>query len=165
MNIVKLSAGFLLTATIVSCGTAPAPSPAAGDTGVAPDAATVAATRDTDASASAATAWPSSLVVLGDGYPRPGDACRRVGESAATVDYLDDSAQLVGCPTADAAAVATATALGGREVGKVDGPAGAITLISVPQGRANANANANANAGMAASGRSLTTEQSEGNQK
>ncbi len=157
MNIVKLSAGFLLTATIVSCGTAPAPYPAAGDTGVAPDAATVAATRDTDASA--ATAWPSSLVVLGNGYPRPGDACRRVGESAATVDYLDDSAQLVGCPTADAAAVATATALGGREVGKVDGPAGAITLISVPQGRANANA------GMAASGQSPTTEQTEGNQK
>ncbi len=67
--------------------------------------------------------WPASLVVIGDGFPNPGDACRRVGESAATVDWLDDSASLAGCPSADAAA-----ALGGTIVGQIEG----VTLVSVP---------------------------------
>ncbi len=70
-----------------------------------------------------AFAWPASLVVVGDGFPNSGDACRRIGESAATVDWLDDSASLAGCPSADAAA-----ALGGTIVGEVEG----VTLVSVP---------------------------------
>lgn len=70
-----------------------------------------------------AFAWPASLVVVGDGFPNSGDACRRIGESAATVDWLDDRASLVGCPSADAAG-----ALGGTAVGEVDG----VFLVSVP---------------------------------
>ena len=70
-----------------------------------------------------AFAWPASLVVVGDGFPNSGDACRRIGESAATVDWLDDSASLAGCPSAEAAA-----ALGGTIVGEVEG----VTLVSVP---------------------------------
>jgi len=70
-----------------------------------------------------AFAWPASLVVVGDGFPQSGDACRRIGESAATVDWLDDSASLAGCPSAEAAA-----ALGGTIVGEVDG----VFLVSVP---------------------------------
>lgn len=73
--------------------------------------------------ASSAPGWPASLVVMGDGFPTPGDACRRVGESDVTVNWLDDSASLVGCPTPDAAA-----ALDGTVVGTVDG----VTLVSVP---------------------------------
>jgi hypothetical protein len=79
-------------------------------------------------------AWPAALRVLGDGYPTAGDTCRRLGESALTVNYLDDSAILVGCPGAaqDPAAEALVAA-GGRVVGAAEG----VTMISIPQGDAN----------------------------
>jgi hypothetical protein len=100
-----------------------------------PAQAPAAHTSETETPATTATVWPSGLVVLGDGYPNAGDACRRIGESARTVDMLDDSAQLVGCP-GGAAEVATLAivALGGQVVGSVAN----ITMITVPQGDANA---------------------------
>jgi hypothetical protein len=67
--------------------------------------------------------WPSSLPVFGDGFPNPGDACRRVGESAETANYLDHTATLVGCLSA-----VDAAKLGGNVVATVDG----VTLVSVP---------------------------------
>jgi hypothetical protein len=75
----------------------------------------------------AAFAWPASLIVVGDGYPGPGAPCRRIGESAATVDFLDDSADLVGCPTPEDAAT-----LGGKVLTAIDG----VTLVSVSRARA-----------------------------
>ena len=77
----------------------------------------------------AATAIPASLAPFGDGYPSAGDPCRRLGESAATVDFLDHTAILVGCPSAERAA-----AVGGKVVATVDG----VTLVSIPTGDANA---------------------------
>ncbi len=32
-------------------------------------------------------------------YRAPGDVCKFVGESSVTIDYLDDAADLVACPT------------------------------------------------------------------
>jgi hypothetical protein len=70
-----------------------------------------------------ASTWPASLKVMGDGFPNPGDVCRRIGESPATVNYLDHTATLAGCHSA-----ADAAKLGGRIVGTVDG----VTLVSIP---------------------------------
>lgn len=67
--------------------------------------------------------WPASLPVFGDGFPTAGAPCRRIGESAATVDFLDDSASLVGCPNK-----AEAEKLGGTILKDIDG----VTLVSVP---------------------------------
>lgn len=73
----------------------------------------------------AAADWPASLTIVGDGFPNQGDPCRIVGESAATVNYLDDSATLAGCMSAEAAGK-----LGGKIVGTIDG----VTLVSMPAG-------------------------------
>ncbi len=73
--------------------------------------------------ATAPATWPASLNVMGDGFPNAGDACRKIGESEATVNYLDHTATLAGCLSADDAAK-----LGGTVVGTVDG----VTLVSVP---------------------------------
>jgi len=69
-----------------------------------------------------APAWPAALNVVGEGFPNPGDPCRVVGESAATIDFLDHTATLVGCLDA-----ADAARLGGRTVATVEG----VTLVSV----------------------------------
>jgi hypothetical protein len=106
---------------------------------------TIAAdTSEPEAPATTATAWPAALNPFGDGYPKAGDVCRRVGESAATANFLDDSAVLVGCPVTETATIA---ALGGRQVGSVE----SIALISIPQD--------DANAGMSATQSSPATEQ------
>lgn len=92
-----------------------------------PQTPVVAAAADASASAPAQATWPASLTVVGLGFPNPGDACRRIGESAATVNYLDHTATLAGCLSADDAAK-----LRGRVVATVDG----VTLVAVPAGAA-----------------------------
>jgi hypothetical protein len=74
--------------------------------------------------------WPASFVVLGDGYPHSGDACRRLGESAATANYLDHMAMLVGCPGPGDSA-STRAILGHQRHARVVGHADGVTLISI----------------------------------
>jgi hypothetical protein len=83
-------------------------------------------------------AWPASLAPFGDGYPKAGNACRRLGESPATSAYLDHTATLVGCPGgADSASV---RAMLRDRRGHVVGQAEGVTLISVPTDAATSSA-------------------------
>jgi hypothetical protein len=46
---------------------------------------------------------PDPDLVFVRGYRNPTDECQLVGESAFTIEFLDDAADLVACPTGSAA--------------------------------------------------------------
>ncbi|WP_353471971.1 hypothetical protein PVT71_11745 [Salipiger sp. H15] len=75
-----------------------------------------------------ATGAPAELALFGDGYPNPGDRCRRAGESALTNQYLDDAADLVACPPGSDAGLFVIP-MGATRVAQVEG----WTLYSVPR--------------------------------
>ena len=68
------------------------------------------------------------LPFFGDGYRGDGDQCRRLGESAATAEFLDDAADLVGCPEGMENLGIFAIDTGGVEVARLQG----YVLYSVP---------------------------------
>ena len=107
---------------LAACGQADAPAPAAGHEHMNH-------AMSGPANHPMVGAIPGNLAPFGDGYPKEGDPCRRLGESAATTRWLDDSATLAGCPTRP-----DAEKIGGRIVGTVDG----VTIVSIPTGDANA---------------------------
>ena len=72
---------------------------------------------------------PDALPFFGNGYRFDGDACRKLGESSATQDYLDDAADLVGCPDDLENLGVFVIDTGAREVVRRDG----YVIFSVPR--------------------------------
>ncbi len=70
----------------------------------------------------------SSLPFFGNGYRFDGDACRRLGEDAYTNQFLDDAADLVGCPEDLENLGVFVIDTGAQEVARRDG----YILYSVP---------------------------------
>jgi hypothetical protein len=92
---------------------------------------TCAPAVETDAAADAPAPLPeTSLPVFGDGYPEAGDPCRRFGESAETIEFLDHTRDLVGCPEAWSGREAYAASVNAEEVLRQDG----WVLYSIPLG-------------------------------
>jgi hypothetical protein len=52
-------------------------------------------------------------------YPQPNGVCQILGESPATVDYLDHSAISIGCPDHDLGAIEDRKTEGAKIVGKL----------------------------------------------
>jgi len=71
---------------------------------------------------------PRELALFGQGYPNVGDPCRRSGEGAFTGQFLDDAADLVGCPPGTDPGLFAFTN-NARQVARVDG----WYLFSVPR--------------------------------
>ena len=69
------------------------------------------------------------LPFFGTGYRADGDPCRRVGENEFTGQFLDNSADLVGCPADMENLGVFVTETGGVLVAQV----GDINLYSVPR--------------------------------
>lgn len=70
----------------------------------------------------------TTLPFFGDGYRFEGDACRRLGESPLTQDYLDHTADLVGCPEDLENLGVFVTDTGAREMARMQG----YVILSVP---------------------------------
>jgi len=62
-------------------------------------------------------------------YPKPNGVCQILGESPATVDYLDHSAILIGCPDHDLGAIEDRKNEGAKIVGRVN----SWTLLQMPE--------------------------------
>ncbi|ATQ43757.1 hypothetical protein [Caulobacter mirabilis] len=121
-TLLGLGAGVAAAAVLAGCG----------DRGKSEPKAPAETTAPTTPTAVAEVVWPPSLAPFGDGYPNSGNPCKRVGETAATSNFLDDSADLVGCPgsATGVAAKGLVEGRGGHVVAEVDG----FTLVSVPRG-------------------------------
>ncbi|WP_299986920.1 hypothetical protein [uncultured Ruegeria sp.] len=74
------------------------------------------------------TVADTDLPFFGDGYRDEGDQCRRIGEDDFTNQFLDDAADLVGCPEDMENLGVFIIDTGAVEVGRKDG----FILYSVP---------------------------------
>ena len=73
---------------------------------------------------------PQEALPLMSGYRDAADQCVRVGENAYTNQFMDDSADLVGCPVDYEGTGVFVTETGAVKVGE----AGGYELYSVPRG-------------------------------
>jgi hypothetical protein len=63
------------------------------------------------------------------GYRSTDDDCQLTGETAFTIDFLDDAADLVSCPTGSDAAQSLVEMYSAREVARTGG----YTVYSIPR--------------------------------
>ena len=71
----------------------------------------------------------TTLPFFGNGYRAEGDTCRNLGEDAFTIEFLDHTADLVGCPETAENLGVFITETGAREVARKDG----YILYSIPR--------------------------------
>ena len=75
-----------------------------------------------------AASAPAPLGLFGAGYPSAGDPCRRAGETDFTGQFLDDAADLIGCPPGTDPGL-IAFSLNATQVAEIDG----WNVFSVPR--------------------------------
>ena len=90
-------------------------------------ASLAACASDPSMTTSEAFVFPEGLKVMEGGYPYVGGPCRLLGETFATSELLDDSADLLGCPRN--AMQDPRVSAAGRVVGEYEG----VVLVSVPR--------------------------------
>ena len=71
----------------------------------------------------------TDLPLMG-GYRSPADECEKLGENELTINYLDHTAHLVGCPEDYEGLGVFQVDTGGTEVARIDG----WVLFSIPRG-------------------------------
>ncbi len=71
---------------------------------------------------------PDPELNFGRGYRSVADECQLVGETAFTVDFLDDAADLVACPTGSAAMASLMTETGAPVITQTN----TFTFFSIP---------------------------------
>ena len=72
---------------------------------------------------------PDPELVFVSGYRSASDPCQLTGESAFTIDFLDDAANLVSCPTGSESAATLVSETGALTVTQTQ----SFTLYSVPR--------------------------------
>ncbi|WP_425074717.1 hypothetical protein [Sagittula sp. S175] len=83
----------------------------------------------TDSAPSVAISEPDPELVFVRGYRSADDDCKLTGESAFTVNFLDDAADLVTCSTGSAAAVTLVSETSATMITQTN----SYTLYSVPR--------------------------------
>ncbi|QDY71253.1 hypothetical protein [Qingshengfaniella alkalisoli] len=72
---------------------------------------------------------PTPPLQLLGGYRSPEDPCQLTGETPLTIDYLDDAADLVGCPTGSEAEASLRATHGVEKLAQIGGS----SLYSIPR--------------------------------
>ena len=98
--------------------------------GIAGCTVVLALTGCAEATPKAAISEPDPELVFVRGYRGAADECQLVGETAFTVDFLDDAADLVACPTGSAAMASLMAETGAQMITQTN----SFTFFSSPAG-------------------------------
>jgi hypothetical protein len=96
--------------------------------GIAGCTVALALTGCVEATPEVAISQPDPELVFVRGYRGAADECQLVGETAFTIDFLDDAADLVACPTGSAAMASLMAETGGSMVTQTN----SFTFFTIP---------------------------------